>query len=121
MKKLIFSIIGILIVLVIFVCFIPAPISPVAYAPAAPKELVGVLAPNKLLQNAELLGLGKIDGPEEVVVDSQGRIYAGTLDGKIMMLTLDGKLDVTEKKNEKTQDMHTTKYTTQTTNTHNSG
>jgi sugar lactone lactonase YvrE len=94
LKKLIFSTIGILIILVIFVCFIPAPISPVAYAPAAPKELVGVLAPNKLLQNAELLGLGKIDGPEEVVVDSQGRIYAGTLDGKIMMLTLDGKLDV---------------------------
>lgn len=94
MKKLIFSIIGILVILVIFVGFIPAPISPAAYSPAAPKELVGVLAPNKLLQNAELLALGKIVGPEEVVVDSQGRIYTGTLDGKIMMLTLDGKLDV---------------------------
>jgi sugar lactone lactonase YvrE len=46
------------------------------------------------LQKAELLALGKINGPEEVAVDSQGRVYGGTQDGKIMRLLTDGKLEI---------------------------
>jgi sugar lactone lactonase YvrE len=94
LKKLIFSIITVLITSLIIVVSLPSPISPVAYSVAKPQKLRGVLAANKLLQNAELLALGEINGPEEVVVDSQGRVYAGTQDGKIMVLTPDGKLDV---------------------------
>jgi sugar lactone lactonase YvrE len=94
LKKLIFSIITILATFVIIVVFQPSPILPVAYSPSNPQSLIGVLLPNNLLQNAELLALGKIKGPEEVAVDSQGRIYGGTQDGEIMMLTPDGKLDV---------------------------
>jgi len=33
---------------------------------------------NDLLQTAELLAKGKVNGPEEVAVDEQGRIYFGT-------------------------------------------
>jgi sugar lactone lactonase YvrE len=94
MNKLILGLIGTLGILILMVVFISAPISPVAYAPSPPLELSGVLTANKLLQKAELLALGEIDGPEEVAVDSQGRIYGGTQDGKIMVLTSDGKLDV---------------------------
>ncbi|MFT5838554.1 MAG: sugar lactone lactonase YvrE [Flavobacteriales bacterium] len=94
LKTLIFSIITFLAVLIIIIVFQPSPISPVAYSPSEPQELIGVLAPNNLLQNAQLLALGQINGPEEVAVDSQGRVYGGTQDGKIMMLTPDGKLDV---------------------------
>ena len=94
MKKIIFSVITILVILIILVAFQPSPISAVAYSPSKPQELSGVLAPNNLLQKAELLALGLINGPEEVAVDSQGRVYGGTQDGKIMMLTADGKLDV---------------------------
>ena len=36
----------------------------------------------------------EINGPEEVAVDSQGHIYGRTQDGKIMILTPDGKRDV---------------------------
>jgi sugar lactone lactonase YvrE len=50
-----------------------------------------LLAPNNLLHKAELLAVGKINGPEEVAVDSQGRVYWGTQDGKIMYLLPDGK------------------------------
>jgi sugar lactone lactonase YvrE len=94
LKKLIFSIITILAILIIIVVLLPSPISPVAYAPSKPQKLNGVLAPNNLLQNSELLALGQINGPEEVAVDSQGRVYGGTQDGKIMVLTPDGQLDV---------------------------
>ena len=83
---------GILVVLVAIFVFQPAPISPVAYSPSAPKALNGVLAENTLLEQAELLALGNINGPEEVAVDNQGRVYGGTQDGKIMVLTPDGKL-----------------------------
>jgi sugar lactone lactonase YvrE len=93
LKKLIISISIILIIFVAIVVLLPAPISPVAYVPSQPQALKGVMAANKLLQKAELLALGQINGPEEVAVDSQGRVYGGTQDGKIMILTADGKLD----------------------------
>jgi sugar lactone lactonase YvrE len=94
LKKLIFSIIIILTILFSAVILPPSPISPQAYSPPTPQDLSGVLAANKLLQQAEILAVGKINGPEEVAVDSQGRIYGGTQDGKIMILTPDGKLEV---------------------------
>jgi sugar lactone lactonase YvrE len=94
MKKLMFGIVGMLVILFIMLVSISAPISPVAYSPSKSPELSGVLAVNNLLQKAELLAVGKIDGPEEVALDSQGRVYGGTQDGKIIRLMPDGKLDV---------------------------
>jgi len=94
MKKVILGIVGILVLLILFFLFQSAPIDPAAYTPLKGPELTGVLAPNNLLQKAELLAQGKINGPEEVAVDSQGRVYGGTQDGKIMRLLADGKLEV---------------------------
>jgi sugar lactone lactonase YvrE len=71
----------------------PAPIDPVAYAPARLQPLAGALSPNTLLQQAELLALGKIHGPEEVAVDHRGRVYGGTQDGTIVRLLADGNLE----------------------------
>jgi len=93
MKKIILGIVGILAILIIIFVLQSAPIDPAAYTPPKSQKLAGVLEPNNLLQKAELLALGKINGPEEVAVDSQGRIYGGTQDGKIMRLLPDGKLD----------------------------
>ena len=78
MKKLILSVTAVLMMLFIIVVLLPAPISPAAYSPPNPQEMSGVLAANNLLQKAELLALGEIDGPEEVALDSQGRVYGGT-------------------------------------------
>ncbi|MCP3898471.1 MAG: SMP-30/gluconolactonase/LRE family protein, partial [Desulfobacteraceae bacterium] len=94
MKKIILGIVGILTIIIIIFLSQSAPIDPVAYTPPESQELAGVLAPNNLLQKAELLALGKINGPEEVAVDSKERVYWGTQDGKIMRLLQDGKLDV---------------------------
>lgn len=93
MKKIILGIIGILAILIIIFFLQSAPIDPAAYNPPKSQELANVLAKNSLLQKAELLALGKINGPEEVAVDSQGRVYGGTQGGKIMRLLANGKLD----------------------------
>ena len=63
-----------------------------AYSPSQAQPLTGVLAPNTLLQKAELLAVGKINGPEEVAIDSQNRVYGGTQDGDIVRVMPDGKL-----------------------------
>ena len=94
MKKIFLWIVGILAILIIIFLLQSAPIDPVAYTPPESRELAGVLAPNNLLLKAELLAPGKINGPEEVAVDSQGRVYWGTQDGKIMRLPPDGKPDI---------------------------
>ena len=93
MKKIILGIVGLLSILIIFFLFQSAPVDPAAYTPPDSQALTGVLSPNNLLQNAELLALGKIDGPEEVAVDSEDRVYGGTQDGKIICLLPDGKLN----------------------------
>ncbi|MEB8386611.1 SMP-30/gluconolactonase/LRE family protein [Rhodobacteraceae bacterium KMM 6894] len=41
---------------------------------------------NDRAQNAEALGLGKLDGPEDIIFDRQNRMYAGTRDGLIVRL-----------------------------------
>jgi len=88
--------IGILVVIGAFAVFFivrQAPIDPAAYTPPKKPELTGVLAPNMLLTKAQLLAVGQINGPEDVDVDSQGRVYGGTQDGKIMRLLPNGKLE----------------------------
>ncbi|NNG01341.1 MAG: SMP-30/gluconolactonase/LRE family protein [Desulfobacteraceae bacterium] len=93
MKKTILVIIGFSVILTTILLFQPAPIDPAAFTPLKPPTLTGALAPNQLLQEAQLLALGEIDGPEEVAVDLQGCIYGGTRNGKIMRLLPDGKLE----------------------------
>jgi ribose transport system permease protein len=44
----------------------------------------GDIAPK--LSGAELLGTGKIDGPEDVALDADDNLYCGTRDGKILRL-----------------------------------
>jgi sugar lactone lactonase YvrE len=78
---------------VVYLGFAKAPIDPAAYSPPAKPPLTGVLAPNDLLKKAELLAQGKIDGPEEVAVDGQGRVYGGTQDGRVLRLLPDGRLE----------------------------
>lgn len=69
---------------------LPAPIDPAPFEPAPGLPLDGVLAPNDHLAAAERLGVGRVHGPEDVAVDAAGRIYVGTVDGRILRLPPDG-------------------------------
>lgn len=72
---------------------LPSPISATAWQPPKAPAMIDVYAPNQLLDAAELLGEGKIDGPEDVDVDSQGRVYGGTADGNIVRVLKDGSVE----------------------------
>jgi sugar lactone lactonase YvrE len=73
-----------------YVVFWPSPIDSVAYEPPAAMPLDGALAPNDRLQSAELVAAGKVKGPEDVEVDSTGRIFTGAADGRVVRIDPDG-------------------------------
>lgn len=68
---------------------LPSPIDPVPWTPPASPELAGPLAPNEALRAARLVAPGQWPGPETVVVDAVGRLYAGCADGKIRRTVVD--------------------------------
>lgn len=47
-------------------------------------EFAGVWAPNRRLCEAEAIGLDRVEGPEDVILDRDGRVYAGTREGEIV-------------------------------------
>lgn len=61
--------------------------------PEAPR-LEGLYAPNQKLLEAELLGRGDVYGPEDIAIDSDGLIYGGTQDGKIIRINQDDSVEV---------------------------
>jgi sugar lactone lactonase YvrE len=66
----------------------------VPFYPEKAPELEGVLAPNRLLQEAVKLGEGQLKKPEDVAIGPDGMIYTGSADGKIYRLAEDGYLEV---------------------------
>ncbi len=68
----------------------PSPIAPVAYYPDSPPPLAGALEPNDRLAAADSVAAGKVQGPEDVEVDAEGRIFSGTEDGRVVRIDLDG-------------------------------
>lgn len=69
-----------------YLALAPAPIDPVAWEPPPVPEMSGPLAPNERMVGATLLAEGKVDGPEDVETDAQGRVYAGTLAGEVVRI-----------------------------------
>lgn len=72
-----------------YLTFWPVPVDPVAWTPAVAPPPAGVLAPNTALAPLERIAVPGI-GPEDVAVDTAGRLYAGLADGRIVRLAPDG-------------------------------
>jgi sugar lactone lactonase YvrE len=90
MKKLLGLIAPLIVAAAGYLILTPSPIDPVAWdAPVAP-VMDGVLAVNDELLKAQLLAQGKLEGPEDTAVDSQGRVYAGLHNGKVVRIAADG-------------------------------
>ncbi len=85
---------GLMLMAVIVVLLLPSPVDPASYQPEPGMELEGVLAPSSELTRAEKLGEGEVHGPEDIAVDTQGRIYGGTEDGKIVRVDRQRNLEV---------------------------
>ncbi len=91
MKKLLASLAVLVAAVALYLALTPSPIDPLAWAPAAPPPMQGVLEPNDTLMKAELLGLGQVKGPEDTAVDAAGRVYAGQSDGRVIRLNGSGQ------------------------------
>jgi sugar lactone lactonase YvrE len=89
--KLILRGLGLIIVaLLLYLLLWPVPISPAAWTPPPSPGLAGPYAPNNRLAEIKRLDTGTGFGPEDVALDSQGRIYGGMEDGRIVRLQADG-------------------------------
>jgi len=62
---------------------VPAKLD-IGMRPDATSDSGTVFAQNERLNDAQAIGLGKIDGPEDVILDRQGRLYTGSRDGWIV-------------------------------------
>lgn len=82
---------------VLYLLLWPVPIAPIAWTPPPAPPLTGPYQQNSLLEKTERLSLGTGNpkagagfGPEDVALDSEGRIYTGVDDGRIIRLQADG-------------------------------
>lgn len=96
-KRFILSILALLAIVVLYFLFWPVSISPQAWNPAAAPTLTGQYQQNAALSTTARLSLGigtptagNGFAPEDVALDSEGRIYTGLDDGRIMRLASDG-------------------------------
>jgi len=89
-KKILWSLIVIIVVIVLYFVAWPVPIDPVAWEAPPNPGYTGAFAVNERLKGVETLPIADNHGPEDIAVDSQGRIYAATHEGRIVRLNSDG-------------------------------
>ncbi len=93
MKRAVISTGSFILLAFIYFAIKKAPVDPVAYHPPPKPEMTGAYAPNAELKKAELLALGKVEGPEDTAVDAKGRVYGGTRDGKVIRVLESGEVE----------------------------
>ena len=89
-KKVVGWIVSALVVLVLYLFLWPVPIEPGVWEPPAVPALEGDYAENRVLQRMELFETPETSGPEDVAVDSEGRVYVGVEQGQILRYDADG-------------------------------
>jgi sugar lactone lactonase YvrE len=81
---------SVLVVLVLYLFLWPVPIHPIAWEPHPAPALQGEFAENRVLQGMEFFATPNGHGPEDVAVDTEGRIYVGVEEGEILRYAADG-------------------------------
>src|SRR5262245_9904206 len=89
-KQVLLVIAMLVLVTIVYLLFWPVPIMPAAWTPPAAARLPRQYQQNSKLATTQRLSLGEGFAPEDVALDSVGRIYAGFDDGRIIRLTADG-------------------------------
>ena len=90
MKRILIVILVIILAAIVYLLVAPVPIDPVAWIPPVAPALTGPYQQNNRLAPVQRLPLGDGRHPEDVALDSQGSIYAGFEDGRIIQLQPDG-------------------------------
>ena len=89
-KKIVLFILFAICAVAIYLLLAPVPISPAAWTPPVAPTLTGQYQQNNVLASTQVLWLGDGHKPEDVAFDSEGRLYAGYEDGRIMRAQSDG-------------------------------
>jgi len=90
LKRLALIFVVLFVVAVLYLLLFPVPITPAAWTPPSAPTLTGVYAANNRLASTQRLFLGDGRNPEDIALDSEGRIFAGFEDGRIIQLQPDG-------------------------------
>ena len=94
MKRIFWLVVaGIALVIAVFTLYLllwPVEIDPAAWTPPQALAASGVYAVNDHLSQIEKLAEGYI-GPESVAIGSDGDLYTGLFDGRILRISPDGK------------------------------
>ncbi len=83
MRRFVLGLLALLLVAGAALVLRPLPVPIEAWRPPEAQPLAGALAPNEALAAVELIGAGRLPGPEDVELDGEGRLYCGLEGGKI--------------------------------------
>ncbi|MBW1985075.1 MAG: SMP-30/gluconolactonase/LRE family protein, partial [Deltaproteobacteria bacterium] len=89
-KKILLALVVIIAAIVLYFIAWPVPIDPIAWEAPPNPGYTGPFAPNERLKGIEVFSIGDNKGPEDIALDSKGRIYAATHGGWIVRLQPDG-------------------------------
>lgn len=90
LKKVLAALVVLIGVVCVYFLVWPVPIEPLPWQSPPNPGYTGPFARNERLKGLQLLSIGKNHGPEDVVLDQHGRIYATTGEGFIVRLNPDG-------------------------------
>lgn len=90
MKKLFLAIVVLLLVLAAYLTLWPVPIKPVSWNAPMPPGYAGPHAVNTKLANLKMISLGKEEGPEQIVIGKDGKLYTTVTSGNILRMNPDG-------------------------------
>jgi sugar lactone lactonase YvrE len=89
-KRLLLILASLIVLIILYLLFLPVRISPQVWNPAPAPPLTGAYQQNTKLNRVEKLGIVPPDNgfaPEDVAIDTAGRIYTGLDDGRIVRLS----------------------------------
>ena len=90
MKKLFLTIIVFLLLLAAYLILWPVPIQPISWKAPMPPGYTGPHAVNTKLANLKMISLGKEEGPEQIVIGKDGKLYTTVTSGNILRMNPDG-------------------------------
>jgi len=90
LKRILWSLLVIIIVIILYLLVWPVPIDPIAWKAPPNPGYTNSFAVNERLKGIETFSIADNHGPEDIALDSQGRIYAATHEGRIVRLNADG-------------------------------
>ena len=90
MKKILLTIVFLLLVLATYLIFWPVPIEPVIWKAPLPTGYTGPHAINTKLANLKTISLGGEEGPEHIAIGKDGKLYTTVKSGNILRMNPDG-------------------------------